>query len=329
MQGDIFIGAGGANSSAPTIFDGQHASGVAFCHNYFPNVQLQNMCIQHYMASNDSNNNDYEVYAGTNWILTNVCINWGGCDGVSLSGGCQMNGGEVKSCRHRGIGFLGNNVIVNGVEIANNNTENSNVNDDAAGLKGGACSGIVVEYCYVHNNNAVGLWADEGCSGWYIIDNDVQNNSASGIMYEISTGGSIYNNLVSNNGGSSGGRGQIVVSSSQNTNVYLNTVTAGPTQGAIYLQSDGVRTHPMTLQNCGISRNNVTFTASGFYGLVVYNGSGYLGTGNYSNGNNFHVNPGVGTSEFLWNATISTATTDFPTYQASSGQDPSSTIAQY
>ncbi|MGI4790886.1 MAG: hypothetical protein ACRYFS_18810 [Janthinobacterium lividum] len=338
LSGDTFIGAGGVNSTTQTIFDGGGASNP-FIQSYSSqrtNVTLQHLVVQHYYPQGDTNVNDSAVWAGPGWVLTDVCIDWCGEDGVNLYATAQMNGGEVKNCGHRGIGFSGtlpkandsnyNGAIVNGVEIAYNNTQQINETGstaDAAGLKGGAVDGVVVAYCSVHDNHGVGIWADVGCSGWFIHDNCVKNNDQDGITYEISHGGSIYNNLATNNGGSSGGAGQILIANSDTTNAYLNIVVAGANQNAIVLRSDGSLSGVPMLANDGLRGNNVTFSSNGgFYGLIAYNGRGNLGTGSYSYDNNFHLNQGANPADFSWGLYNGSSYLSQQAYQQT-GQDPS------
>jgi hypothetical protein len=117
------------------------------------------------------------------------------------------------------------NVTVTDNEISYNDTQNYTGKTEGCGCAGGAkfweTTGATVTGNYVHDNEDVGLWADTDNSGFDISYNDIADNYAEGIIYEIS-----YNALISHN------------------NLVGNALGVGPTQpttlsGAIYVSESG------------------------------------------------------------------------------------------
>ncbi|MGH9961367.1 MAG: discoidin domain-containing protein, partial [Pyrinomonadaceae bacterium] len=175
-----------------------------------------------------------------------------------------------------------------------------------------------------HDNYGPGLWCDINSRNILYEGNTVIGNYHAGIFYEISQGGSIIRNNVSNNNGGTVGGYQIFVSSSggTGTDVYGNNVRTSGNGGGIVMQADN-RPDRVTLQNNRIHNNVITFTTNqnGRQGLANF--SGTVGAGNWSNTNTFYVSNSVSDPHFFWNTSFPTT---FASYRAASGQDANSTI---
>ena len=156
-----------------------------------------------------------------------------------MSANSVVIGGKYIDNGHAGIqGSDAHNAIVQGAEIARNNTNRGDPEWDAAGVKFAATNNFKFLNNYVHDNYGPGLWCDINCSNGIIEGNTVIKNYAQGIMYEISPGGAsgtkICNNVSNDNAMTlgAGGRPQIFVSSSNGVEVYGNNVKSSGAGGA-------------------------------------------------------------------------------------------------
>jgi parallel beta-helix repeat protein len=105
----------------------------------------------------------------------------------------------------------------------------------------------------VHGNDGPGIWADENVRGLVIEDNAVFDNSANGIMYEISYDGIIRNNKLADNGKRKSRwfwGPQILVSGSSNVQIYGNLVDVPAEYGnAITIVAQNRSPHPPAIGN--------------------------------------------------------------------------------
>lgn len=116
--------------------------------------------------------------------------------------------------------------IVRGNRIHGNNTERFNAQWEASGLKITVSSGVTVDDNEVYDNRAPGIWFDIDNRDIVISNNRIHHNTE-GIFYEISFGNTkIFGNRIWENGwpGYWGYGAGILVASSSGVEVFGNTV---------------------------------------------------------------------------------------------------------
>jgi parallel beta-helix repeat protein len=222
---DQFIG----DANGGTVLDGGGTTQWATYSTGATGVLLQNLTVQNYASPAEVG----AIQTGNYWTLNNVTAQWNNGPGVSLgadsviSGGAYINNGQI------GInGYRADNAMVSGAEIAGNNWAGYDTSWEAGGLKFVDSANVILDNNYVHDNNGVGLWADEDSSNWTITGNTSINNTRYGILYEISHGANIDNNTVA---GSNGG---IYISNSDGVEASGNTVTVDA--GATWFGTGGI-----------------------------------------------------------------------------------------
>jgi hypothetical protein len=138
-----------------------------------------------------------------------------------------------------GISGGGGELLVENNEMSNNNFAGYNHNWEAGGAKFAQMSSLTVRNNYVHDNFGQGLWDDISSSNVLYEGNTVVNNFRTGILHEIGGVATIRNNVVKNNAATAynAANGQIIVYSSDHTEVYGNTVeTNSPANTIVVLQ---------------------------------------------------------------------------------------------
>ena len=153
-------------------------------------------------------------------------------------GGLAINIGSGSTIRYNRIFHNGRHALVGGGissrvianEIYDNNIDNFDCGVSCV-TKFVLSQHLLVQGNYVHDNNGPGLWDDIGNDDITYDSNLIVNNAQEGIFHEIGYRAIIKNNSLVNNGW---GRfewvygGQIMLSSSQGSEVYGNWVQVGP-----------------------------------------------------------------------------------------------------
>jgi parallel beta-helix repeat protein len=323
---DVFIGDDGGG----TILDGDGTSGGGWvgvtdgAADGTTGVELHNITVQNYVSATAIN-------TGSNWMIYNVTSQYisgyNGTDyGIGLVIGgpnTTVSGGHFLNNAHGGIEGGHDGTIIQGAEIAYNNTRGDDPDHDPGGIKvcGGNDNQIINNY--VHDNYSFGIWSDCGNTGWVIDGNTVANNMCSGIQFEVSDGGAISNNIVNDNGVGCGFRGGIQIGqSSGDTDVHGNNVRV-PVGAAfgIFMQAEPRSDAQTTAKNV-IHDNTVTFMDSG--GLEGFNDDGGpVGSGNLSNNNTFCV-ANANDAHWIWGSGFTPL--DWSTYSGQTGQDSGSRL---
>jgi hypothetical protein len=128
---------------------------------------------------------------------------------------------------------------------------------------------IIFDGCESNHNGGPGIWFDQWYpspfpanrafnSGTIVRNCRVHDNGESGIMYEVSDGAKIYNNVVWNNGNPNAGwvwAAGILISSSRNVEVYGNTVAWNLDGISVTLQNRADR--PGNTTNVFVHDNNI------------------------------------------------------------------------
>jgi parallel beta-helix repeat protein len=134
---------------------------------------------------------------------------------------------------------------------------------------------------WVHANIGPGIRSDGNVHNVLVEGNTVENNTGPGIDHEISWDGTIRNNTVRNNGSEDIGQScwhgyasQIHVNTSQNVQIYGNTVSSAAGANGICLV-DATRPQtapfPTSLANISVHDNTIKLSGTAQAGLVGNN----------------------------------------------------------
>jgi hypothetical protein len=215
-------------------------------------------------------------------------------DAMTVTSSFLHNNGEY------GSGGTGNNITFTKNEVSFNNQAGF-LPEVGAGVKFNSIVGLTAEHNNVHDNLGAGLADDEGSSGITYAYNTLKNNLIAGILHEIGGSASIYSNTSTNDGDDPYGTGYfygggIVLSNSESTQVYDNTITNA--HNGIMEQAMN-RTDCATacpLQNNSVYGNKITQSLTvqpdtAAAGILI--GAGYPGGAAVytSAGNTFGINP--------------------------------------
>jgi len=192
-----------------------------------------------------------------------------------------------------------------------NNYRNFNPLWHAGGFKAATKAYGVVESNLVAYNNGSGVWFDYANSGMPIVirHNYIHDNGPkdSGIFFEVSKNGLIYNNVIANNA-----RRGIYISASDNTRVLNNTVTG--ISGYAGIEFGGMPREGATLTNNQLM-NNIISNGTTTHDLTITKANGGTIQGNTSNHNIIHR----GASSIRLYSGV--AYYDLPNWRNATGQD--------
>ncbi len=133
------------------------------------------------------------------WVIENNVIRLNHGLGVRVGHGMKVLNNKVLRQGHLGVGGIGDNILVEGNEIAWNNTAGYRWKWEAGGTKFTKTHDLVVRNNHVHHNNGPGLWTDINNTRTLYEDNLVEDNNGPGIFHEISYEAIIRNNTVRRN----------------------------------------------------------------------------------------------------------------------------------
>lgn len=164
-----------------------------------------------------------------NWTVKNSDLSYGHASVVSMWGNTGLT--LQKNVIHHG-GQLGVHSYKASLGLYNNTIHTNNIADydsswEAGGVKAAAGSNGVWDGNTVYGNDGTALWCDEECDGITISNNTLHHNEKSGIFYEISRNGTIYNNIIYENGWTYGGglwAAALRATNCDGCEIYANTV---------------------------------------------------------------------------------------------------------
>jgi parallel beta-helix repeat protein len=211
---------------------------------------------------------------------------------VSLTGRGALTGNEIF--RGGQLGIHGGGAVVENNRIHDNNTEGFDWGWEAGGLKSNRPDQLI-DGNAVYGNAGPGIWVDGGEGSHDILSNQVHDNSAAGILYEISSRGRIgANRAWANGGGDSawGWGGGIVISSSADVEIDHNVLAWNADGIAVISQRRDDA--PKQIEQINVHDNVVAASAIGpdakqkyalawledWTGDLFAPGSGNRGTGN-------------------------------------------------
>lgn len=247
---------------------------------------ISNVTVQGFVVEKFATESDYaaiDSHGGTDWTAT---LNEAR---LNHSGGIQAQGTISNNYIHHngqvGVKGSGGALLVENNEISNNNFAGYHHNWEAGGAKFAAMTSLTVRNNHVHDNFGQGLWDDISSSNILYEGNTVVNNYRTGILHEIGGVATIRNNVVKNNASTAynASNGQIIVYSSNNTEVYGNTVeTNSPANTIVVLQE--LREGGHTAHDVYVHHNTITLKGGAAGDDNALSGSADFG--NWSNSAN-------------------------------------------
>ena len=273
-------------------------------HGSATNVTVQNLVIEKY----DPMIQDGAIRGDQNWTIRDNEVRLNYAVGITAHDGSQFIGNYVHDNGQMGLGGYGNNILVQGNELATNGFW-SGIDPlwEAGGFKFADTDNLVVRGNYSHDNNGTGMWTDTNNIHTLYEDNVVVHNTISGISHEISYDAIIRNNTLIGNGyGDTRGWGwgaEINIQNSQNVQVYGNRVemTGGGNGIVLIQQNRGSGTFGTYTTTGNQIHDNIIVDHDGhgsIGGFADYNQSGMLNGGNTWSNNQYFMSDGAG--RFEW-----------------------------
>ena len=186
-------------------------------------VTISGLVIEKFANPAQSGAIDAEFARG--WTVKDNEIRFNHGIGVRIGEEMQLLRNLVHHNGQLGVAGDGTDVLVQGNEIAYNNSAGFQLSWEGGGTKFVETRNLVVRDNFVHHNDGSGLWTDTDNINTLYEGNRVEDN-ATGIFHETSYTAVIRRNLVQRNGYELGwlwGAG-IIVAASPNVEVYENTV---------------------------------------------------------------------------------------------------------
>jgi parallel beta-helix repeat protein len=218
---------------------------------------------------------------GDSWTVRNNEIRFNNGIGIFAASNGEVTGNFIHHNGQMGVAGQGENILVEGNEIAFNNIAGANWAWEGGGTKFVDTDSLVVRDNYSHDNYGPGFWTDIDNINTLYEGNRVEDNLTQGIIHEISYDAVIRDNRVSGNGFGHPAvethwGGGIEVWSSPNVEIYDNIVSANA-HGIVASTSPrgegkyGLReTTNLFVHDNQIEIDNPT----GRTGFVAYDGSG-------------------------------------------------------
>jgi hypothetical protein len=178
-------------------------------------------------AANEAQRAAIDNAGGGGWVIEDNEVRYN--HGVGIRGDSStVRGNVVHHNGQLGLSGHGDGSLVEGNEIAWNNTAGYQCLWECGGTKWAESRGLVVRGNWSHDNYGPGMWTDINNVDVVYEDNVVTGNQGYGILHEISYRATIHGNVVQDtrprdDTGFFGG-GEIVVSASPDVEVYGNQV---------------------------------------------------------------------------------------------------------
>ena len=273
-------------------------------HGSATNVTVQNLVIEKY----DPPIQDGAIQGGQGWTIQNNEVRLNYAVGIIGVDGSKLIGNYVHDNGQMGLGGVGDNILVQGNEIAKNGYWSGiDVLWEGGGFKFANTDNLVVRGNYSHDNNGIGMWTDIDNIHTLYEDNVVVHNSMGGISHEISYQAIIRNNTLIGNGADDPRSwwwgNEIQIQNSQNVEVYGNRVEmTGGGNGIVMIQQNrGSGTFGTYTTTGNQIHDNIIVDHDGegyIGGVADYNQSGMLNGGNTWSNNQYFMSDGG--DRFQW-----------------------------
>ncbi len=235
------------------------------------NVRIENLTIEKYAGPAQSG----AVHAAgtTGWTVKNSELRLNSGAAISVGNAIKVLACDIHHNGETGVSGEGDGILIENNRIWANNIYGFDFTWEAGGVKIATSDGVVLRGNHVYDNIGPGLWCDIGCRNVVYENNVVEGNHDAGIFHEISFNAVIRNNLASRNGMDRGWfwRADILISASQDVEVYDNTLTVRPGSCGIMLIDQGRPTDSggrYKTQDNAIYRNASTFEGGACAGGV-------------------------------------------------------------
>jgi hypothetical protein len=232
-----------------------------------------------------------------NWLVENNEIRWNHGLGIWIGNSMRVLHNRLLHNGHMGAGGTGDDVRIEGNEIAFNNFAGYDYHWGAGGAKFVLSERLELVDNFVHNNEGPGLWADIDCLQVLFERNRTSANKVAGLFFEISSGATIRDNEVEAEGENPGRNGAdrgagIVVNTSSNVEISGNKVKNCTTGILAILQNRGSsRTSgtPHVLRNVYVHDNTVTLSQGVAAGIRSWVGAARIDPTNRFENNIYFV----------------------------------------
>jgi len=280
-------------------------------HGSATNVTVQNLVIEKY----DPTIQNGAIQGGQGWTIHDNEVRLNYAVGITGRNGSKLIGNYVHDNGQMGLGGSGDNILVQGNEIAKNGYWSGiDVLWEGGGFKFGNTDNLVVRGNYSHDNNGIGMWTDIDNIHTLYENNVVAHNTMGGISHEISYDAIIRNNTLIGNGADDPRSwwwgNEINIQNSKNVDVYGNRVDmTGGGNGLVLIQQNRPVSEPgsgtgqfgphVTTGNNIHDNVIVDHDSEGYIGGVAdYNQSGMLNGGNTWSNNQYFMSDEGG--RFQW-----------------------------
>ncbi len=135
-----------------------------------------------------------------NWLIEGNELRWNHGAGIRVGDGTLVRDNYIHHNGQSGLASDSTGAIVEGNEIAFNNTMGFDITHGSGGFKFGKTRNLTITGNYVHHNHGPGLWADTDNVGTRYLHNRVEDNSGPGIFHEVSYDAEVAYNEVHRNG---------------------------------------------------------------------------------------------------------------------------------
>jgi len=273
------------------VMDGDDWANEAF-NSYAKGVQIINIEIRDYEPG------DWRGAIsgmGGDWLVEGSNIHHNRTAGIWLEGGDPVvRNNYIHHNDRSGVSVrYSDGGLVEGNEISYNNYRDQwEWGTEAGGGKMWSNDGLVLRGNWSHHNNGPGLWTDHDNINIVYEDNLIEDNAANGIFHEISYDAVIRNNVIRRNGFDHSAwlwGGGIMIASSQNVEVYGNTVEDNYNGIAMTRQNRGSGDYgEWTLRNNHVYDNTVIDSGNSgaaydwggdtiYYSDITFEGNTYSG----------------------------------------------------
>jgi hypothetical protein len=191
---DRYIGAPGA------VLDGRGLNRYAFVARA-ANVTISNLTVRGFVPPVDQGVVNHD--SGDGWIIEDNTIEDNKGAGLMAGYRQRVRHNCLRDNGQYGMNAFGGELLVEGNEIAGNNTDDlENTLPGGCGCTGGVkfwgVNKADVRNNWIHDNHGAGLWADTNNNDFIIENNVIENNDAEAVFYEISYNLILRNNTIRN-----------------------------------------------------------------------------------------------------------------------------------
>jgi len=250
------------------------------------NVHITHLEIEHY-AGSDANSYRAAVWlesASKGWVVDSNDIHANHWGSVGLGNHTTVIGNHFHGNAFVGYSSYGNDSTL----FTNNEVDSNTVGGYSCAWSCGGGKMTKSQWARIQNNNfhhnlGKGIWMDADNRYCDISGNTINANTEHGVAYEINEDCAIHNNTITNGGTThftSGSGGGVVVASSQNVEIYSNTISNYGNGIAVrYDGSRGTSGWPgvgaWTVKHVHVHDNNISMNVSGsFIGGFDQSGAG-------------------------------------------------------